>query len=369
MCIGTKDKLLTSTMFLKCMMLCIIYSVYAQKSRQTECKYRMNGLFAYHYYCEIMKACCLIDSKWKCIETIGEYDMYDAWYISHRCKFHERSTSNNKTMTARAKKKTDTTPAYIKTTHNRRQRQRTRNRSRMNIRRNFHKTIGINTQSRGFSRYIRSTTGYRHTEYTPSPEENLFRILPAAIVVAMIIFFCVCCCVYDDMKQHKMRLKNRIRIQQSRALQLTNEQQHYRVIGLYYDNGNAAACVAYPRMQLEYGADLEMLINSTPDCTASLSTDNPPAYEDMINGNTTAIDTYNPRTHAGDVEERNTHHIPNNSTITDLLDDTKYLPTVSPPAYEDIMKGNAAEIVSYNPRTRTQDKEERLANYIAKKRY
>ncbi|CAG2254316.1 unnamed protein product [Mytilus edulis] len=196
-----------------CMMLCIIYSAHAQNSRQIKCKYSI-GPFAWSYsYCGIKKACCFIDSNWKCIDTIDVYLL------------------------------------------------------------------------------------------TP---------------------------------------------------------------GLYYDNGNTAAGVAYPRTQLSYGADLERLINSTSDCSASLPTVNPPAYEAIINnGNKTAIDSYNPRTYTGDVEKRHTQHIPNNGTVFTFIDDTKYIPTVSPPAYEDIMKENAAAIVSYNPGTHTQDNEERLANYIA----
>ncbi|VDI46531.1 Hypothetical predicted protein [Mytilus galloprovincialis] len=126
-----------------------------------------------------------------------------------------------------------------------------------------------------------------------------------------------------------MRLKNRRRLQQSRALQQTNEQQQFSVI-------------------------------------ASLPTVNPPAYEAIINnGNKTAIDSYNPRIYTGDVEKRHTQHIPNNGTVFTFIDDTKYIPTVSPPAYEDIMKENAAVIVSYNSGTHTHDNEERLANYIA----
>ncbi|CAC5370184.1 unnamed protein product [Mytilus coruscus] len=360
-------------MFLQLMMLCIIYSVHAQKSRQTECKHSIGPFASYYSYCGIMKACCFINSKWKCIETFGEYDN---WYILHKCKFYERSTSYNKIMTTRHLMNTTTLPAYIKTTYNRRQRttnmnrinigrnfdkilrstsynkimttrhlmntttlpayikttynrrQRTRNMNRMNIGRNFDKTLRRNTQSRGFSRYIRSTTGYRYTEYLPSQEENLFRILPAAIVVSMLIFFCK---TYTTIKGHGV-------------VQLKNELQHYRIIGLYHANGNAAAGVAYTRTQLKYGADLERLINSTPDCSASLPTVHPPAYEDIINRNKTAIDSYNPTTRTGDVEDRKTHHILNNSTITYLLDDTKYIPTVSPPTYDDILKENAAGI-------------------------
>lgn len=63
---------------------------------------------------------------------------------------------------------------------------------------------------------------------------------------------------------------------------------------MYYEDGNAAAGVAYPRMQLDYKADLERLINSTSNCAASLLSVNPPAYENIINGNTNAIDSYNP---------------------------------------------------------------------------
>lgn len=96
---------------------------------------------------------------------------------------------------------------------------------------------------------------------------------------------------------------------------------------------------------------MERLINSISDCSASLPTVNPPAYEAIINGNTTAIDSYNQRTYTGDVEKRNAHHIPNNGTL--FLDNTKYIPTVSPPAYEEIMKENAAGIVLYNPGTHT----------------
>ncbi|VDI38037.1 Hypothetical predicted protein, partial [Mytilus galloprovincialis] len=262
------------------------------------------------------------------------------------------------------KKIKTTLPAYIKTTYNRRQRNRSMN--RMNIGQNSDKTLRTKIQSRGFPRYIRSTTEYRYSDYEPSSKENLFRILPAVILVAMIIFLCVCCCIKNDMKQRKMRLKNRRLLQQSRALQQTNEQQQFSVIGLYYDNGNAAAGVAYPRTQLSYGADLERLINSSSDCSASLPTVNPPAYEAIINnGNKTAIDSYNPRTYTGDVEKRHTQHIPNNGKLFTFIDDTKYIPTVSPPAYEDIMKENAAAIVSYNPGTHTQDNEEKLANYIA----
>ncbi|XP_076071722.1 uncharacterized protein LOC143043192 [Mytilus galloprovincialis] len=346
-------------MFLQCMMLCIIYSAHAQNSRQIKCKYSI-GPFAWSYsYCGIKKACCFIDSNWKCIDTIG-----DAWSISYRCKFHERSKSHNKTTTTRHLMNTTTLPAYMKTTYNRRQ--RNRNMNRMNIGQNSDKTLRTNILSRRFPRYIRSTTEYRYSEYEPTSEVNLFRILPAVIVVAMVIFVCVCCCLNNDRKQRRMRLKNRRRLQQSRALQQTNEQQQFSVIGLYYDNGNAVAGVTYPRTQLSYGADLERLINSTSGCSASLPTVNPPAYEAIINnGNKTAIDSYNPRTYTGDVEKRHTQHIPNNGTVFTFIDDTKYIPTVSPPAYEDIMKENAAAIVSYNPGTHTQDNEERLANYIA----
>ncbi|XP_052076416.1 uncharacterized protein LOC127714403 isoform X1 [Mytilus californianus] len=320
--VGTESEI--STMFLQLMMLCIIYSTHAQKSWQTVCKHNATGSY---YYCGIMKECCYINGKLKCLGTIGEFG---SWYIPRKCNVYKRSTSYYKTTTPRHLMKTTTLPAYIKTTYNRRR--RTRNMNRMTIRR-----IGTNTQSRGFPRYTRSTTGYRYTEYTLSSKEQLFTILPAVIVVAMIIIICMCCSVYNDRKQHKMRLRNRRRRQQSRALQLTNEQQHYRIIGLYYVNGNAAAVVASPRTQLEYGADWERLVNSTQNGTTSIPTDNPPAYENIINGNTAAIDSYHPRTHTRDDEERNTNYIPNNGTITNLPDDTRYIPTNNPPPYEDIM--------------------------------
>ncbi|XP_052076419.1 uncharacterized protein LOC127714403 isoform X4 [Mytilus californianus] len=283
--VGTESEI--STMFLQLMMLCIIYSTHAQKSWQTVCKHNATGSY---YYCGIMKECCYINGKLKCLGTIGEFG---SWYIPRKCNVYKRSTSYYKTTTPRHLMKTTTLPAYIKTTYNRRR--RTRNMNRMTIRR-----IGV-------------------------------------IVVAMIIIICMCCSVYNDRKQHKMRLRNRRRRQQSRALQLTNEQQHYRIIGLYYVNGNAAAVVASPRTQLEYGADWERLVNSTQNGTTSIPTDNPPAYENIINGNTAAIDSYHPRTHTRDDEERNTNYIPNNGTITNLPDDTRYIPTNNPPPYEDIM--------------------------------
>ncbi|VDI28112.1 Hypothetical predicted protein [Mytilus galloprovincialis] len=80
-------------------------------------------------------------------------------------------------MPARHLMNTTTSRAYSKTTYNRRQRTTTMN--RLNVGRHFDKTLRTNIQSRGFPIYTRSTTEYRYTEYEPTSEENLFRILPA----------------------------------------------------------------------------------------------------------------------------------------------------------------------------------------------
>ncbi|CAC5370187.1 unnamed protein product [Mytilus coruscus] len=116
---------------------------------------------------------------------------------------------------------------------------------------------------------------------------------------------------------------------------------------MYHDNGNSAACIAYPKTQVGCRNGWERLDNSTsdndtetnlPDDTTYTPTVNPPAYEDIINRNTAAIVSCNPRTYKEDDEERIANSTVNYGIVTNLSDDTTSIPTVNPPGYEDIIK-------------------------------
>ncbi|OPL32689.1 hypothetical protein AM593_05251, partial [Mytilus galloprovincialis] len=161
-----------------------------------------------------------------------------------------------------------------------------------------------------------------------------------AIVVplAVTISCCLSCCRYYMRNENAKKLKNIRRFQQSRTSQPTNEQLQYRIIGLYHDNGNSAALIAYPETHISCRNGLESVANSTssndietnfPDDTAYTPTLNPPAYEDIINRKTATNVSFDPRKHTVvDVH---------NGALTNLADGTTSIPTENPPAYEDII--------------------------------
>lgn len=108
--------------------------------------------------------------------------------------------------------------------------------------------------------------------------------------------------------------------------------------GLYHENGNSAACIAYPQSQDECQNDEDRPENFTldndtenylPDDIPHTQRFNPPAYEDIMNGNAAANFPFNPRTHTV-VDEFN-------GGVCVLTDDTTSTPKVDPPAYEDII--------------------------------
>lgn len=160
-------------------------------------------------------------------------------------------------------------------------------------------------------------------------------IAAVAVPLAVIISCCLSCCRYYMRNENAKKLKNIRRIQQSRSLQPTNEQLQYRIIGLYRDNGNSAAFIAYPKTQDGHRIGGERLDNCTsdndtqinlPDESTYTPTNNPPAYEDIINRNAAAIASFNSRTHKVVDEKR-----------LAISDDSTSIPKVNPPAYEDII--------------------------------
>lgn len=169
-------------------------------------------------------------------------------------------------------------------------------------------------------------------------ETNSGTIAAIVVPLAVTISCCLSCCRYYMRNENAKKLKHIRRIQQSRTLQPTNEQLQYRIIGLYHDNGNSAAFIAYPETQIECRNGWKSFANSTsgndtetnlPDDTAYTPTVNPPAYEDIKNRNTAANVSFNPRTHTlVDVH---------NGVVTNLTDGTTSLLKVNPPAYEDII--------------------------------
>ncbi|VDI46530.1 Hypothetical predicted protein [Mytilus galloprovincialis] len=169
-------------------------------------------------------------------------------------------------------------------------------------------------------------------------ETNSAAIAAIVLPFAVTISCCLSCCRYYMRNKNAKKLKNIRRFQQSRTSQLTNEQLQYRIIGLYHDDGNSAACIAYPETYIESRNGWKSVANSTsgndtetnfPDDTAYTPTLNPPAYEDIINPNTAANVSSDPRTHTVvDVH---------NGAVTNLADGTTSIPKENPPAYEDII--------------------------------
>ncbi|CAG2209385.1 unnamed protein product [Mytilus edulis] len=134
---------------------------------------------------------------------------------------------------------------------------------------------------------------------------------------------CLSCCRYYMRNKNAKKLKNIRRFQQSRTSQLTNEQLQYRIIGLYHDDGEFSCLYCISGDTHRKSKWLEKYD------TAYTPTLNPPSYEDIINQNTAANVSSDPRTHTVvDVH---------NGAVTNLADGTTSIPKENPPAYEDII--------------------------------
>ncbi|CAC5370190.1 unnamed protein product [Mytilus coruscus] len=220
----------------------LIFPSSAQKSWQTVCEYISPRSC---YYCMIPKECCYVNGKWKCLATDGNFANGD-WNILRNFGKYKRLTTKRP-------------------------------------------TTKVPTSRTGF------LVGWRQI-YTLIAVALGFIVLICLPIVSV----CYFCCRYYVRGDSTKKLEYIRRIHQSRTLQPTNEQSQYRIIGLHNDNGNSAALIAYPKTQDGYRNDEERLDNSTldndpetnlPDETTYTATVNRPEYEDIINGNTAAIDS------------------------------------------------------------------------------